>query len=230
MKKYVVIGLTVVIFFLIVFGLYFIFIKLFSPAPKIQLKPQTSSLLRVIAISPVYNATVSPDQILAYTFNQTITSEDIVISLAPKTPFVSTFSEKKLVIKPSEKLLPGVYYRVVITQKKENRVFGPYRFSVKGEREVIQTNTKDAQLFDDTQKFDREQYPDIFLVNNTPYKGTLFEIVKHDFTTTPKPHNYFIVTIKGQINAAKASVVSWLKSLGLTQTQINSLDLRYEAE
>lgn len=70
--------------------------------------------------------------------------------------------------------------------------------------------------------------PDLFLSNNLPYQTHDFD-ASAAFTSSPTDHFYFtVVTKNGNPDGAKQKFLTWVQSLGLTQEQINKLDIRYE--
>lgn len=72
----------------------------------------------------------------------------------------------------------------------------------------------------------RTYTPDVYLANKTPFTGITFSVTR-TFKTTPGEHFGFIVTAKGNSSSYKSDTISWLKSLGLTDSQIRALDIEY---
>lgn len=74
-------------------------------------------------------------------------------------------------------------------------------------------------------QYNMTNQPDIFLSNKTPYDTTDFSVTS-DFASSPTQHFFFTVTAK---NAhAQQAFLTWLHSLGLTDGQIQILDVRYQ--
>ncbi|MBI2616528.1 hypothetical protein HYW55_00140 [Candidatus Gottesmanbacteria bacterium] len=72
----------------------------------------------------------------------------------------------------------------------------------------------------------RTYTPDIYLANKTPYTGLTFSITR-TFKTEPVEHFAFIVTRTGNAQSFQVDAVSWIRSQGLTQKQIDALDIEY---
>ena len=76
-----------------------------------------------------------------------------------------------------------------------------------------------------------EQYkgsePDFYLMNFAIYNGNTFNMT-YQFKKTPTEHYAFIATLTGSDKIkARQDVISWIKSTGLTDTQISTLDIQY---
>jgi len=88
-------------------------------------------------------------------------------------------------------------------------------------------DTQPTGAAQDEKKFQLQNSPDVFLSNQTPYSTKSFSVTS-DFKTQPTGHFYFIVTLKSKDSAQdKISFLNWLKSLGLSDNQINALDVTY---
>ncbi|HLB61111.1 MAG TPA: hypothetical protein VJL83_05915, partial [Patescibacteria group bacterium] len=76
--------------------------------------------------------------------------------------------------------------------------------------------------------FERENHPDVYLTNKTPYAEPSFSVVS-DFKKEPTGHYYFIVEISEgfTLEQGRTEFVNWLKTLQLTEQQINLLDIEY---
>ena len=94
--------------------------------------------------------------------------------------------------------------------------------------EPINYNAPPPGTAEKQEQFQKTEYPDAFLANITPYQNDLF-VVTSNFTSTPTEHFYFTVQLLSTDKvAAQQSVLQWIKGQGLTDQQIQSLDLRYE--
>ena len=66
------------------------------------------------------------------------------------------------------------------------------------------------------------------MANQTPYDAVLFSVAAQFVPDIPA-HNAILVTLKSDDKeGAKQSFMNWLKSLGLRDEQISSLDIRYQ--
>jgi hypothetical protein len=88
-------------------------------------------------------------------------------------------------------------------------------------------NTREEELIQDETNFQKQKHSDIFLSNLTPYESNMFKIYS-DYKTEPTGHFYFLVYLdKNDTTTARTQFSTWLKSNGLTDTQIQSLDIQY---
>lgn len=76
-----------------------------------------------------------------------------------------------------------------------------------------------------------EQYrgdePDFYLMNFATYTGKTFTM-SYQFKKTPTEHYAFTAKLTGPDRVkAKQDVISWIKSTGLTDAQISTLDIQY---
>src|SRR3989344_178136 len=94
--------------------------------------------------------------------------------------------------------------------------------------EPINYNAPPPGTAEKQEQFQKTEYPDAFLANITPYQNNFFSITS-DFTSTPTEHFYFTIRfLSSDKVAAQQSALQWIKGQGLTDQQIQSLDLRYE--
>lgn len=87
---------------------------------------------------------------------------------------------------------------------------------------ALQDHTADQE-----NTYNRQNQPDIFLSNNVPYENADFSITS-DFSDTTQKF-FFIIHLKtADQQQGQAAVTTWLRSLGLQDSQIAQLDLRYQ--
>lgn len=68
--------------------------------------------------------------------------------------------------------------------------------------------------------------PDIYLANKTPFSGTTFSVTR-SFKTKPNEHFAFVISQKAGVLSSQKDALAWMKSLGLTDSQIGVLDIEY---
>lgn len=87
--------------------------------------------------------------------------------------------------------------------------------------------TRDKTLIQSEQNFQKQNHPDVYLSNMTPYESDSFNIYS-DFKTEPSGHFYFLVYLnKNDVNSARNQFIAWIKKSGLTEAQIQGLDIQY---
>lgn len=69
--------------------------------------------------------------------------------------------------------------------------------------------------------------PDIYLANKTPFSGTTFSVTR-SFQTKPNEHFAFVISSKEGAVSFQTDARAWMKSLGLTDSQIAALDIEYQ--
>ena len=90
----------------------------------------------------------------------------------------------------------------------------------------IQKSPQDLELVKESEEFYRTQHPDVFLSNQCPHVQAEFELTT-EFVKGDLNHFAFFFAPKIENRQAATDALNvWLKSLGLTQRQINNLDLR----
>lgn len=75
----------------------------------------------------------------------------------------------------------------------------------------------------------RKTDPDIYLANRLPYSTSTFSMTK--FTNWKTGATYFIVSLRGSDSIkSREDAISWMRSLRLTDSQIQSLSISYQPE
>ncbi|MCL5439143.1 MAG: hypothetical protein M1268_04105 [Patescibacteria group bacterium] len=86
-----------------------------------------------------------------------------------------------------------------------------------------------GEMATEEENFQRKNHPDVFLSNKTPYSTANFSIVNPGFKSLPNGHYYFTITLMGtNKELSKTEFINWLLSLGLTNNQIQNLDITYQ--
>lgn len=166
---------------------------------------------------------VSVNQIITITFNKKISSQDVTFTLLPTKTHILDFANNQLIISFSSNLLPNTTYYYTI-KSKDNAINHQYTFTTSG-TESAKTNDNAAQALTNGS---RALEPDLFLYNRTPYATTDFSITGAA-AKTPPYHFYFTISLIGtNKDQSKQEFIAWLISLGLTNDQIKTLDIRYQ--
>lgn len=99
-------------------------------------------------------------------------------------------------------------------------------------RATVSTNyTKDTFIQDEIKKnrdFQLKNEPDALLAGNTPYESADFSVQSQFKQQLHEGHFAFIITLKAQDKGkARSGFLTWVRSLGISDTQIKNLDLEY---
>lgn len=200
----------------------------FPPTPPPS-TPMTKEL-SIIAVDPTDNSANRPlDQKIKITFNRNFSADEIDFRWAPTVNYSTQIDNQTLTATPQAQLTPGITYAFYVVFKQTNQPSKLYRFTTAGEKPTTLPDTFPSGAAKQAEDYNRQNYPDIFLANKLPYSTVDFEAVKAGFKQgTPEGRFYFTVTLKGDTVSSKNAFISWLKSLGLTDIQIQGLDIEYQ--
>ena len=203
--------------------------KSFPPPPTYApVNPsEVHKVFSLVSTSPKGDATnVSPNiPSITLTFDKPVTVADIPFSLLPDLPRKVTAQGNSIVIAPLEPLQVGTTYyisiRLYTADQKINVV--SYKFTVAGPTPTPLAVTPGdvGNNYPTVQAQQRNQDTDVYVANYTPHSESTFSVTS-DYVTTPTGHFAFTVT------GSKNDFINWLKSLQLTDQQIQSLDITYK--
>lgn len=212
-----------------------------TSTPAFQLPPTYSPVqsndttkhkqLVVVKTSPVNNQGDVPVDIksITITFDQQVTVQDVPLAIAPDLPYKINAQGTSIIITPQAALQPGTVYFVVLRLYRSDGKIQLYTLSFKttGATPTPLPNTRPPQSdIDQENQQQIQSAPDVYVSNQTPHNGGTFSVTS-DYKSTPTGHFYFTVTLIGDPTTAKNDFINWLKSLGLNDSQISSLDVVY---
>lgn len=185
--------------------------------------------LDITAVSPADGSLdVETGMPLEITFSRKFTMTEIEFIISPNTPYLINNYENKLIVAPQTSWETGTPYGFSINFTDDDQQVRLYRFTTTGPTPSYLPDTQAEEVMEYTNAYEKENNPDIYVANQTPYETDTFAI-RADFEPKVPAHYYFTVTTKtGAASQAQAAVNEWLKSLDLTQEQIDNLDIRYE--
>ncbi len=192
-----------------------------TPTPSVTISQEPLSILGVTP--PDQTTNVPVNTAITIGFSRNFSANEITFSIGPNVSYTSKISGSTLTITPNLPLLPGATYQYVI-QFSDGSFSQKYSFTTAG-----QNDNSNNPNYDNTNTLQNDWYksfkPDVFLANKTPYQGSDFSVT-YDFTDIPNEHYFFIVTTSS--NQGQQDFLSWLKSLGLTDNQIQQLEIHYQ--
>jgi hypothetical protein len=187
--------------------------------------------LQITTSDPLNNATNIPvTQIITLNLakNRTISPADLNVTIEPTTPFTIGLKDSAITITPKSALKPGIPYLIQVIYKGDTANLYSLTFRTVGPTATPVPNTRDEKLIQDINQSDKTNNPDVYLSNQTPYQTSDFSI-DSVFKKEPTGHYGFIVKItSNDQDGTKAKLLEWIRSTGLSDTQIQTLDITYQ--
>lgn len=180
--------------------------------------------LQIIKTDPLDKTTAIPvNQIITITFNRNLAPQDVSFSIQPDAPHAASIVNNQLLINFTATLSARTVYTYTATHNGKV-ITHPYTFTTADAASVF-TNDNTAETLTN---WSRVNEPDLFLYNRVPYASTNFSVEGASTQTEPY-HFYFTVSLSGiNTDQDKKEFVAWLTSLGLTNDQIQKLDIRFQ--
>lgn len=185
-----------------------------------------ASRLKIVGINPENGAKQVPlTQPIIITFAQPVATESVSFTLFPEVDYVISSRLNSLIITPTSTYYPNVIYSFTLaTLSGDTLTSGS--FSSGDSQTPTQPLSEDYPYTDKLADAEqRQKFPDVFLAGYIPYDGTSFS-VNDDFSSSPSGH--YIFHVFQDAKSAKNDFLTWLKKLGMTQDQINRLEVTYQ--
>lgn len=202
-----------------------------SPTPTISLERREenqSKVISVLSFDPLAESQDIPINTIPHIiFSRDIQKDIASISITPTVSFTFRVSGPFLLIEFSELLQKNTTYTIEFNYPGLQDAHR-WSFTTAGSDPV---GTAPGEEFTRNLEDElRRAHPDFFLANNIPYTEDLFSIEELEFVTEPNDHFRFRVTLRGNETVARAALMEWLQSIGLTDAQIQGLDIEYRSE
>lgn len=189
-----------------------------------------SSNLSVLKTIPANgDNNIYPDQRLVVTFSQPIQNLTPSVQFDPNLPFTFQILGASLYIIPSQKMALDITYKVAVNV---TGMTSPYNFSFSTSSQSTpqsnQVSDPGTQTFQAEEDFMRQNYPDSFLASKLPYSTSDFSAAVSAPKSQSNPSYGFLVTLIGSDQSqSKTDFINWAKSFGLTDNQIQQLNIFY---
>lgn len=185
--------------------------------------------LDVVSVTPKDGAqAVNINTSIRITFSRNLKEGEIDFSMGPDAIYSQEIKDNVLIITPWEPLAEGTLYTYSVNFENDNQKVRLYRFVTEGTLSEILPDTRSNDFIEEIEEKERVNHPDIYITNRTPYEDSTFAITS-DFEQKTPAHYYFIVTSKiNNPDTVEQAVDAWLQLQGLTEEQINGLDIRYQ--
>lgn len=193
-------------------------------APGVE---KSTDKLKIIKTTPADKAkNVPSDQTITVTFNRKISLNELEFSMAPEVKYVLSVKNNELVVTPEQSLNQGITYTYLIKQKDHKIPLATFSFTVQGNLLEFLPDTRPLGAQEFEENFQRENHPDVFLANKTPFETDLFAVTNR-FVKEPEGHFKFTVYLLGETSVSQKAFYDWLGSLNLTSEQIAKLDIEF---
>ncbi|MBI2596674.1 hypothetical protein HYW41_00775 [Candidatus Daviesbacteria bacterium] len=202
-------------------------IPIFNPSPTNRPVSQLPATpLFITQVIPEDNSTNIPsNQQVQIIFNRALILDEVYISFGPGVIFKTAVNNNTIVLIPSPSLTNGLTYKLLVKFNKTEELSKQYQFTVAGTPPASLPDTQPPGAAKQSEEFNRQNHPDIFLANKTPIRGSLFDLYKGVLKSAPQEHYSFVLVTKTDQPAARNELSTILIQLGLNQDQINSLDI-----
>ena len=193
------------------------------PTPVVFSSHPQQQNLKIVSINPPdQTQSISLRQTFTITFNQSVTSNDVSVSITPSVAFSLDYQGSKVIITPKDTLSENSEYYIFVHVKDTDHYtftyLTPINPSINPPDNMQEIEREDA----------RNNHPDQYLNLFMPFTGDTFSIYS-DYSYDTPAHYYFLVTLFGpDQNQDKQDFLSWLSSIGLSKNQVNSLDIHYQ--
>jgi len=195
-----------------------------TPTPIFPGSTNTTPL-RVISTNPIDGTTqIASNQPISISFNNTIATEDLLISSIPPVSFTQEVQKNTLILTPQQPYEDNILYTLTLEDAHSHQVLLSLHFSSGNSPTAIPM--QDTNIQTDVDTFDKANHPDVFVANNTPYTANNFSVSASYVDGSPFGHYGVYVSLKTPVG--KQDFLSWLHSLGITDSQTESLDIHYQ--
>lgn len=190
--------------------------------------PIPTQALSVVSTTPADGAkNIILNQQITIIFNRVFTQDEISFSIAPPISTSQQIKNNQLLVTPQQNFQQGTLYTYALKYASETTLPKTYSFTTVGPTQPYLPDTRPSGAAEQNNAFLIQNHPDVFLSNQTPYSASNFS-VSSDFTQTPTGHFHFTVSLIGNSQDAKNAFIQWALSLGLTNEQIQQLDITYQ--
>jgi len=197
----------------------------FNPSPTTSTKPELPSIpLSIVSVLPEDKSTNVPaDTKVQIVFSRPLALNEVYTSFGPGIVFKTALDGNIITLNPQSSLVSGLTYKLLVKFNKTEQLSNQYQFTVAGTPPSTLPDTQPPGAAQQSEEFNRQNHPDIFLADKTPIKQASFDLYQGLLKQTPNEHYSFILVRKN--DSAKNDLTSYLLSLRLKQDQIDSLDV-----
>ena len=186
--------------------------------------PTTLSTYKIIAVSPSdEEKNVPQNSFIQITFNLPPGEGNEEFTVAPAFEFTSELNNNQLTVTPLSLLAEGTKYTYIVKFKNQILPSRTYTFTTTGEFSIL-PDTQPSGAAEFEENFQKENHPDVFLSNFTPYSADSFSVSSEFIPVQP---GHFRFTVTSLSSSGRQDFHDWLRSLDFTDSRISALDILY---
>lgn len=190
------------------------------PSTSVQ-NPSLQQLSVLKTLPPDKSTNVPIVQSIIIVFNRQFSLSEFVFVIQPEITYSLSIQGSQLTVSFMSPLATQTQYAYGIIYKNNA---SPQSFTFTTVQSVA-TNGSNDTVAGKNDELTKQQFPDIFVYNRTPFVTDDFALYG-DFTQTPTQHHFFYFASKTDPTKAHQALLNWFTSLGLTDDQIKQLDIR----
>ena len=199
-----------------------------TPTPPMTATPIVKDP-RVLSVDPPHMAANIPvTQVITVTFDRPLLDNELTVVMLPNTERTVKGTGSIMTITPKTAWDAGMNYRYSLAHPEFNDQLYGYNFTTAGPTPEFLPDTQPSGFLEQEEEYHRQNLPDVYVANKVPYATSDFSITS-DYRKEPTGHFYFIVEpgLGKTSEETKLRVREWLRSIRLTDEQINNLDIVY---
>ncbi len=202
---------------------------------SLPISPESSSNntvpLEIISVIPENKSeNIALQQTITVELNRTFNRREIEFAIDPPVSYASQVKNTQLIISPNPAFSPSTRYTFSIKILEAGQFPKTYSFQTIGPTPLLLPDTQPPGGPEKVENFQKQNSPDVFLANKTPFSTADFFIM-NDFISEPLEHFKFTVTLSGpDKEISKQKTIEWIKSIGLTDKQIINLDIDWKTQ
>lgn len=187
--------------------------------------------LEIISVTPEHKSENIPlQQLIIVELNRAFSLREIEFAIDPTISYTPQIKNTQLIISPNPAFFPSTRYTFSIRTLGTDQFSKTYSFQTIGPTPIFLPDTQPPGGPEKVENFQKQNNPDVFLANKTPFSTTDFSVT-NEFASEPSEHFRFTIFLtEPNKEIARQKAVEWIKSIGLTDEQITSLDIDWKTQ
>jgi|GEM_PF-3196552 len=204
-----------------------------TPTPVQVRMQEHQGSVPVSSFSPQPGSTVPNNEKIVISLDKSVNPSLVNFKIYPDIPYSLSIQGNNLVVVPNQPFESGTTYTYSLQYTQQEAITGTQNtpttasFTVEGPTPVLSPDTFPSGAYNDNQQYLKDNYPDSFLRNLTPYSSSTFSIKSFYKNGSPGHFAFSVSLIGTDKNASKGDFLNWLRAQGLSDAQIQTLDISY---